>query len=72
MHILDGDEVLSEEEEEQVRKILSFVVVGGGPTGTELVGELSDFLKYCDLLILLELLCSGWWRGLLERDWSEN
>ena len=29
----------------QVRQLLNFVVVGGGPTGVEFCGELSDFIK---------------------------
>jgi len=45
VHLLDGDEELSPEEEMQIRKILSFCVVGGGPTGVEFTGELSDFLR---------------------------
>jgi len=30
---------------DKVKKLLSFVVVGGGPTGVELCGEVSDFVK---------------------------
>jgi hypothetical protein len=30
---------------EEKRRILSFIVVGGGPTGVEFSGEFSDFLK---------------------------
>ena len=30
---------------EQVRALLSFVVVGGGPTGVEFAGELDDYLR---------------------------
>ena len=44
IHILDGDATLSKEEEDQIRKTLSFVIVGGGPTGVEFAGELTDFL----------------------------
>lgn len=33
--MLDGDARLSVDEEKEIRKILSFVVVGGGPTGVE-------------------------------------
>ena len=29
----------------QVKQLLNFVVVGGGPTGVEFCGELSDFIK---------------------------
>ena len=28
-----------------MRQLLNFVVVGGGPTGVEFCGELSDFIK---------------------------
>merc|ERR1719476_1338136 len=30
---------------EKVKQLLNFVVVGGGPTGVEFCGELSDFIK---------------------------
>lgn len=45
IHMLDGDEDLSAEEEAQIREVLSFVVVGGGPTGTEFCAEMTDLLK---------------------------
>eukprot|EP00403_Amphidinium_massartii_P029586 CAMPEP_0178405116 /NCGR_PEP_ID=MMETSP0689_2-20121128/18235_1 /TAXON_ID=160604 /ORGANISM="Amphidinium massartii, Strain CS-259" /LENGTH=453 /DNA_ID=CAMNT_0020026125 /DNA_START=65 /DNA_END=1426 /DNA_ORIENTATION=- len=35
---------LSVETEEKIRKALTFVIIGGGPTGVELAGELTDFL----------------------------
>jgi len=44
-HALDGNMDLSEEEEAKMRELLTFVVVGGGPTGVELAGELTDFLQ---------------------------
>lgn len=43
-HALDSDMLLSVEEENKIREILTFIVVGGGPTGVELCGELTDFL----------------------------
>jgi len=45
IHALDGDLRLSEEEEQRIREALTFIVVGGGPTGVELAGELTDFLQ---------------------------
>lgn len=44
-HALDSDETVSPEEEAKLRRLLTFVVVGGGPTGVELAGELTDFLQ---------------------------
>jgi len=44
-HALDSDERVSPEESQKIREILTFVVVGGGPTGVELAGELTDFLN---------------------------
>jgi len=44
-HIMDGDMNLTEAEKDHMRKILTFVIVGGGPTGVELCGELTDFLS---------------------------
>mmetsp|Transcript_56078 Transcript_56078/g.133572 ORF Transcript_56078/g.133572 Transcript_56078/m.133572 type:complete len:451 (+) Transcript_56078:91-1443(+) len=44
VHLHDGDEAVSPEEEAQIRKALTFVIVGGGPTGVELAAELTDFL----------------------------
>ena len=35
---------MSEEEKAKIQELLTFVVVGGGPTGVELCGELTDFL----------------------------
>lgn len=45
IHALDSDTTLSQEEEAQVRQKLTFVIIGGGPTGVELAGELTDFLN---------------------------
>eukprot|EP00928_Gymnodinium_smaydae_P053740 TRINITY_DN37667_c0_g1_i1.p1 TRINITY_DN37667_c0_g1~~TRINITY_DN37667_c0_g1_i1.p1 ORF type:complete len:480 (-),score=101.45 TRINITY_DN37667_c0_g1_i1:39-1385(-) len=44
LHALDSDMALSKEEEDKMKEILTFVIVGGGPTGVELAGELTDFL----------------------------
>eukprot|EP00913_Durusdinium_trenchii_P003664 g3391.t1 len=41
---LDNDLRLSEEEKWRIQELLTFIVVGGGPTGVELAGELTDFL----------------------------
>jgi len=43
-HALDSDITLSAEEEKHIKEQLTFIVVGGGPTGVELCGELTDFL----------------------------
>jgi len=45
IHALDSDIALSAEEEARIKECLTFVVVGGGPTGVELSGELTDFLQ---------------------------
>ncbi|CAJ1380687.1 unnamed protein product [Effrenium voratum] len=42
--VLDNDPNMSEEEKAKIQELLTFVVVGGGPTGVELCGELTDFL----------------------------
>lgn len=44
IHLLDNDETMSPEEERKIREALTFIIVGGGPTGVELAGELTDFL----------------------------
>ncbi|MEA1871837.1 MAG: NAD(P)/FAD-dependent oxidoreductase [Chloroflexota bacterium] len=45
-HILDNYEAaLQEGSEKRRRELLTFVVVGGGPTGIELVGAIQDFLR---------------------------
>jgi NADH:quinone reductase (non-electrogenic) len=44
-HILDNYEAAFKEEDEQrQRELLTFVVVGGGPTGIELAGAVQDFV----------------------------
>merc|ERR1719384_2832182 len=45
IHALDSDLTMSSEERERIKEALTFVVVGGGPTGVELAGELTDFLQ---------------------------
>merc|ERR1740123_1597052 len=45
MHALDSDTTMSAREQERIKEALTFVVVGGGPTGVELAGELTDFLQ---------------------------
>jgi len=45
IHALDSDLKMSTEEKERIQEALTFVVVGGGPTGVELAGELTDFLQ---------------------------
>jgi NADH:ubiquinone reductase (non-electrogenic) len=45
IHALDSDLGVSAAEEERIKECLTFVVVGGGPTGVELAGELTDFLN---------------------------
>ena len=44
--ILDNFELASlpSTTEDQLRELLTFAVVGGGPTGVEFAGELTDFL----------------------------
>jgi NADH dehydrogenase len=45
-HILDNCEAASREGGEQLqRELLTFVVVGGGPTGVELVAAIQDFVR---------------------------
>jgi NADH dehydrogenase len=45
-HILDNYEAALREEDEQLqRELLTFVVVGGGPTGVELVAAIQDFVR---------------------------
>jgi NADH:quinone reductase (non-electrogenic) len=45
-HILDNYEAASREGDEQRRReLLTFVVVGGGPTGVELVAAIQDFVR---------------------------
>jgi NADH dehydrogenase len=45
-HILDNYEAALRERDEQLqRELLTFVVVGGGPTGVELVAAIQDFVR---------------------------
>jgi len=44
-HALNSDpDSLTPEEQKRIKDLLTFVVVGGGPTGVELAAELTDFL----------------------------
>jgi len=40
-----ADVALAAGDKERAKQLLNFVVVGGGPTGVEFCGELSDFIK---------------------------
>ncbi len=42
---------------EERKRLLHIVVVGGGPTGVEFAGELSDFLRRHQVLQLFQSLC---------------
>lgn len=44
-HALDNNPDSTKEEEDKMRELLTFVIVGGGPTGVELCGELTDFIE---------------------------
>jgi NADH dehydrogenase len=45
-HVLDSYEAaLREEDEQRQRELLTFVVVGGGPTGVEMVAGIQDFTR---------------------------
>lgn len=47
-HVLQDDETQRRQiEEQKMRELLTFVVIGGGPTGVELAAELTDFL-HCE------------------------
>ena len=49
-HIINMLETADQEDDKQLRsKFLTFVVVGGGFSGVETVGELNDFVKDCTL-----------------------
>lgn len=43
--LLSFEQALSAETEEELKEILTFVIVGGGPTGVELAGALADMKK---------------------------
>lgn len=46
-HILDSYEAaLKEEDGQRQRELLTFVVVGGGPTGVEVVAAIQDFVRH--------------------------
>jgi hypothetical protein len=40
----------------EIDRLLHWVVIGAGPTGVELVAELSDFLKICINISLYEYI----------------
>mmetsp|Transcript_109028 Transcript_109028/g.326101 ORF Transcript_109028/g.326101 Transcript_109028/m.326101 type:complete len:460 (-) Transcript_109028:33-1412(-) len=45
VHALDSDLTVSPEEEARIKELLTFIIIGGGPTGVELAAELTDFLQ---------------------------
>jgi NADH dehydrogenase len=46
-HILDNYQAaLKEQDEQRQRGLLTFVVVGGGPTGVEIVAAIQDFVRH--------------------------
>lgn len=40
-----GDGKLTTQQEDEIKKLLSFVIVGGGPTGSEFAAELHDLVS---------------------------
>lgn len=43
--VSSGDEGLQNEEAAEIDRLLHWVIVGGGPTGVELVAEITDFIQ---------------------------
>lgn len=43
-HMLDDDPTISPDEMDHMKKMLTFAIVGGGPTGVEFAAELTDFI----------------------------
>lgn len=48
-------------DQEQRRRLLSFVVCGGGPTGVEVAAELYDMVS-----------ASAWWHGVAAHAWWQR
>lgn len=60
-HIIDRIEQASAEDVSDKRKeLLTFVVVGGGPTGVELVAEMAEFV--------LDTLCDGYTKTSIKKN----
>ena len=38
--------------EDRIRKLLTFAVIGGGPSGVEMIGELADFILQVQIIII--------------------
>ncbi len=43
--LMNLEEAINTKDENQIKKLLNFVIVGGGPTGVELAGALADMKK---------------------------
>jgi NADH:ubiquinone reductase (non-electrogenic) len=40
-----ANRIIDEQDNKEIDKLLHWIIIGGGPTGVELVAELSDFVK---------------------------